>query len=46
MPLRSLDQGFASAEQDGLPPVVLCVRLLRTQTVDEAIELVEQLAVC
>jgi adenosine deaminase len=43
--IEALDQGFASAEQDGLPPVGLCVSLLRTQTADEAIELVEQLAV-
>jgi adenosine deaminase len=42
--IEALDQGFASAEQDGLPPVGLCVSLLRTQTADEAIELVEQLA--
>jgi adenosine deaminase len=43
--IEALDLGFASAEQDGLPPVGLCVSLLRTQTADEAIELVEQLAV-
>ena len=42
--IGALDQGFASAEQDGLPPVGLCVSLLRTQTAEEAIELVDQLA--
>ena len=42
--IEALDQGFASAEQDGLPSVGLCVSLLRTQTADEANELVEQLA--
>ncbi len=41
--IEALDQGFASAEQDGFPPVGLCVSLLRTQTADEATELVEQL---
>ena len=41
--IEALDNGFASAEQDGLPRVGLCVSLLRTQTADEAIDLVEQL---
>ena len=41
--IEALDHGFAYAEQDGLPPVGLCVSLLRTQTADEAIEVVEQL---
>ncbi len=41
--IEALDEGFASAERDGLPPVGLCVSLLRTQTADEAIELVQQL---
>jgi adenosine deaminase len=41
--IEALDRGFADAEQDGLPPVGLCVSLLRTQTADEAIEVVEQL---
>ena len=41
--IEALDQGFALAEQNGLPPVGLCVSLLRTQTADEAAELVEQL---
>jgi len=43
--LDALDAGFREAEQDGLPPVGLCVSLLRTQTEGEAIELVESLAV-
>ena len=42
--MRALDAGFAGAEQDGLPPVGLCISLLRTQSADEAIELVELLA--
>lgn len=41
--IEALDLGFASAQQDGLPPVGLCISLLRTQSADEAIELVEQL---
>ncbi len=41
--IEALDRGFTWAEQDGLPPAGLCVSLLRTQTADEAIELVEQL---
>jgi adenosine deaminase len=41
--LDALDAGFREAEQDGLPPVGLCVSLLRTQSEAEAIELVEQL---
>jgi adenosine deaminase len=41
--IEALDAGFTSAEQDGLPPVGLCVSLLRTQTADEAIELVQLL---
>ena len=41
--IEALDLGFASAEKDGLPPVGLCVSLLRTQSADEAIELVGQL---
>lgn len=39
----ALDAGFRAAEQDGLPPVGLCVSLLRTQTGDAAAELVDQL---
>jgi len=42
--IGALDAGFAGAEQDGLPPVGLCMSLLRTQTADEAIELVQLLA--
>ena len=41
--IEALDHGFDSAERDGLPSVGLCVSLLRTQTADEAIELVDQL---
>lgn len=39
----ALDAGFREAEQDGLPRVGLCVSLLRTQSADEAIELVDTL---
>lgn len=39
----ALDRGFAAAEQDGHAPVGLCVSLLRQQTAEEAIELVELL---
>ena len=42
--LDAIDAGFKEAEQDGLPPVGLCVSLLRTQSADAAIELVETLA--
>jgi adenosine deaminase len=42
--IAALDAGFAAAEQDGLPPVSLCISLLRSQTADQAIELVELLA--
>lgn len=41
--LAALDAGFREAEQDGLPPVGLCVSLLRTQTEAQAVELVELL---
>ncbi len=41
--IDALDGGFTAAEQDGLPQVGLCISLLRTQTVDEAAELVELL---
>jgi adenosine deaminase len=41
--LDALDAGFREAEQDGLPPVGLCVSLLRTQTEAQAVELVELL---
>ncbi len=42
--IDALDAGFAAAEQDKLPPAGLCISLLRTQTADQAIELVETLA--
>jgi adenosine deaminase len=41
--LDAMDAGFTAAEQDGLPSVGLCVSLLRTQSADEAIELVDAL---
>lgn len=41
--LEAMDAGFAAAEQDGLPPVGLCISLLRTQSSNEALELVELL---
>lgn len=40
----ALDAGFRAAEQDGLPPVGLCVSLLRTQSAQAAAELVDTLA--
>jgi adenosine deaminase len=39
--LDALDAGFRAAEQDGLPPVGLCVSLLRMQSADAAAELVD-----
>ena len=41
--LDALDAGFRAAEQDGLPPVGLCVSLLRAQSADAAAELVDTL---
>lgn len=41
--LNALDAGLREAEQDGLPPVGLCVSLLRTQSAQQAVELVEAL---
>ena len=41
--IEALERGFDAAEQDGLPPVGLCISLLRTQSANEAIELVENL---
>ena len=41
--LDALDAGLRAAEQDGLPPVGLCVSLLRTQSADDAAELVDTL---
>ena len=39
--VEALDEGFCQAEQAGLPPVGLCVSLLRQQTATEALELVD-----
>jgi adenosine deaminase len=39
----AIDAGFTAAEQDGLPPVGLCISLLRTQSGDEAAELIDRL---
>jgi adenosine deaminase len=41
--IDAIDAGFTAAEQDGLAPVGLCVSLLRTQSSDAAIELVDTL---
>lgn len=41
--LDAIDAGFTAAEQDGLPPVGLCISLLRTQSADAATELVDTL---
>ena len=41
--LDAIDAGFTAAEQDGLPPVGLCVSVLRTQSADAAAELVDEL---
>jgi len=41
--IDAIDAGFAAAEQDGLPPVGLCISLLRTQSADSAAELVDSL---
>jgi len=41
--IDAIDAGFAEAEQDGLPPVGLCVSLLRTQSASAAAELVDSL---
>lgn len=41
--IDAIDAGFTAAEQDGLPPVGLCVSLLRTQSSDAAAELVDAL---
>ena len=41
--IEALDSGFQAAEQDGLPPVGLCISLLRTQTATAATDLVELL---
>lgn len=41
--IDAIDAGFEAAEQDGLPPVGLCVSLLRSQSSDAAAELVDLL---
>src|SRR2546421_10176316 len=41
--IDALDAGFRAAEDEGLPPVGLCVSLLRTQSADAAAELVDTL---
>jgi adenosine deaminase len=41
--IDALDRGFAAAEQDGMPRVGLCISLLRTQSANEAAELVDLL---
>ena len=42
--IDAFDAGLRAAEQDGLTPVGLCISLLRTQTADQALELVNLLA--
>jgi adenosine deaminase len=41
--VAGLDDGFSAAEQDGLPPVGLCISLLRTQTAAQATDLLDTL---
>ena len=41
--IDAIDAGLTAAEQDGLPPVGLCISLLRTQSSDAAAELVDML---
>jgi adenosine deaminase len=41
--IDALDAGFRAAEHDGLPPVGLCVSLLRTQSAEAAAQLVDLL---
>ncbi len=41
--VQALDDGFRMAEQDGLPPVGLCISLLRTQSAAQAVDLVDEL---
>ena len=41
--LDAMDAGFQAAEHDGLPSVGLCVSLLRSQSGDAAVELVDTL---
>jgi adenosine deaminase len=39
--VEALDRGFTAAEQDGLAHIGLCISLLRTQSAEESLELVE-----
>jgi adenosine deaminase len=41
--IDALDAGFRAAERDGLPSVGLCISLLRQQSTQEAMELVQEL---
>jgi adenosine deaminase len=41
--IAALDRGFTAAERDGLPPVGLCLSLLRQQLADEATELLDMM---
>jgi len=41
--VNAIDAGLREAQEDGLPPVGLCLSLLRQQTAEEAIELVDWL---
>jgi adenosine deaminase len=41
--LDAIDAGLTAAEQDGLPPVGLCISLLRTQSADAAAEVLDVL---
>ena len=41
--VKALDDGFQRAEAEGLPPVGLCISLLRTQSAAQAAELVDLL---
>jgi adenosine deaminase len=41
--IAALDRGFAAAERDGLSAVGLCLSLLRRQSADEAVEMLDQI---
>ncbi|NML44607.1 adenosine deaminase [Ramlibacter sp. G-1-2-2] len=41
--IDALDAGFRAAEQEGLPRVGLCVSLLRTQSAEAAVQVVDEL---
>jgi adenosine deaminase len=41
--IAALDRGFTAAERDSLPPVGLCLSLLRQQSADEAAELLDMM---